>query len=119
MQSRTSPSVSSKETTFVDGKQTKAVEQKLPSQHVIYLFFSPPVKVEFINRQQVSKIEVREDKRIGKQVDSKSIALHGVAGSSPVSSALGTAVTGGAFFVEQDKSGKNKKLLRNVTRFTP
>ena len=28
-----------------------------------------------------------EDKRIGKQVDSKSIALHGVAGSSPVSSA--------------------------------
>lgn len=29
-----------------------------------------------------------EDKRIGKQVDSKSIALHGVAGSSPVSSAL-------------------------------
>jgi len=36
-----------------------------------------------------------------------------------VSSAWGTAVTGGAFFVEQDKSGKNKKLLRNVTRFTP
>ena len=31
---------------------------------------------------------VWEDKRIGKQVDSKSIALHRVAGSSPVSSAF-------------------------------
>ena len=42
-----------------------------------------------MNLSNVSSVQLEslEDKRIGKQVDSKSIALHGVAGSSPVSSA--------------------------------
>ena len=44
-----------------------------------------------INRDMLLELVVApvwEDKRIGKQVDSKSIALHRVAGSSPVSSAF-------------------------------